>query len=1618
MAVKYRLIDKDRAKEVINRLNEISNNSTSTKKSSTGAVQLPMPNNSKADYLNNNKSSLIKPIETNIPFTNNVLPEDAKKLTSTDVKAMKEAIDLNKEIEKGGVDAVNAGIGHSLRSFLGGFQRGYAGIANFAMLPVAGVFQMAGNNDVANAILDEADEISARGNYNSSVNKDIKNGTLKTAGSVINSAGFTTSMLPLGRAGQAMSVAGNEMKDTLNYRRDNMGKAIATGAAKGIASYIIEGFTGGNLLSKGSLDDFASKTIANKFSSELGKKVASKIYEIGGEIAEEEIENQIDHIIDKMINNKDLPNAEQWMNEAGETAKETFLTTVLLHLLGMGGDTYREVSKYTDNDIETQKYIQEAEKIIKQENLDNKLKQNVAKEQVNAQEQQIISQDNKMAQNGNIEQSNNKYITQEFKQGLEKFKSKKYNQTDNIQVLNELPQYFYNLGYETNEPLYLNMSKLDTVMKTPKGRFKNKNQHGITMDIIEKLPEAINNPLNVIKSRSENGRYNNRFVIITDLTDQYGDIVVIPVEINSNSANILDINKITSIYGKENYDVPYTNDTKSYMDYNKDNIVYDIDNERSSFSNYRLLSPSETKTTSINNIVPPSNENVNTTNYSMQNERNNAQKLPKADKTIQDVGLPTAENTTANEDTSQTTEKADILPVTPEQKARKHYKSIIESNYTTDEAKAIAKELMNSDTYEPESNVKQLETADKRIQTSGAESELNSLMSRAINGGTIKADDIAVGERLIQYYSKTGDKTKLRDAIHATAMAGTAAGQTVQAFNLLNHQTPEGQAIWLQRSVEKMNNDLKKKRGNNAEQFNLTPEMIAKIVSSENTEQLNNNLDEVYKELGQQVSKSTMEKIDVWRYFAMLGNFRTHIRNLSGNFFMGITQDVKNKVAGGIEDVVAKFNPDMERTHTIKRPSQEVLEFAKKDIKNVKAELSGNKYTPKSMLQNNMRTFKRDAMENTLGKLFKWNDTLLEAEDALGLKSGYKKALAEYITANDIDIDNITDKQLAKARRYAVQEAKERAFHQANTIASAINSFTNKNKITKAVGDAAIPFVKTPANIAKTGIEYSPAGLAKSIVYDTVQLRQGNINVNQYIDNLSKGLTGSAITVLGYALAEAGVLKASGGDDEKKEQFDEQSGKQAYSIQIGDKTFSIDWLAPVGIPLMVGAEIHEGLSQNKDEKTSKSSDDEEPLNKFLDRAQVVTDSMASTLNPMVEMSMISGLVSSIRSFAKGDTQALSGMMTNMGKSYINQFVPTGLGHIAKATDTVERDTTSTKSGTVEKAIDSTINQIKSKVPGLRQTLPTKKDIWGEEQKLNDNWALRFIEAGILPMNIKQIKDNKVVNELNRLYEKNGESSVLPTTINKKITIDGQDYRLTNEEFNKYKTSYGRTSYELINNLIGSSDYNKLSEAEKQTAIEKIYTYAKEQIKVDYAKEKNLNYEESKLSQTINAFKKANANVSNYFEYLGQIQDSDKNAEKINILANANYSDKTKEAIYSNSIGTDDSLYSIMKNSGINISKYLNYKTQEFESDKEDDGTTTGKTVSKSKQKKVYDYVNNMKITYEQRLLLLGTQYKLTDQERNNLAKYVSSLKISPDEKLKIFEKLKGFTTYKNGDVKW
>ena len=144
-------------------------------------------------------------------------------------------------------------------------------------------------------------------------------------------------------------------------------------------------------------------------------------------------------------------------------------------------------------------------------------------------------------------------------------------------------------------------------------------------------------------------------------------------------------------------------------------------------------------------------------------------------------------------------------------------------------------------------------------------------------------------------------------------------------------------------------------------------------------------------------------------------------------------------------------------------------------------------------------------------------------------------------------------------------------------------------------------------------------------------------------------------------------------------------------------------------------------------------------------------------------------------------------------------------------------------------------------------------------------------------------------------------------------------------------------------------------------------------------------------------------------------------DKINIILKSNYSDKERTAIYENYIkSSNDSLYDVAKKVGINIKDILKYKLQDFSSDKEDDGTVKGKTVSGSGKSKVISYLNTTNLSYDDKLVLLGLNYALEDNEqKKRLFTYINNKSgLSKKEKIDIFTKMdSNFTVNKDGTIK-
>lgn len=255
-----------------------------------------------------------------------------------------------------------------------------------------------------------------------------------------------------------------------------------------------------------------------------------------------------------------------------------------------------------------------------------------------------------------------------------------------------------------------------------------------------------------------------------------------------------------------------------------------------------------------------------------------------------------------------------------------------------------------------------------------------------------------------------------------------------------------------------------------------------------------------------------------------------------------------------------------------------------------------------------------------------------------------------------------------------------------------------------------------------------------------------------------------------------------------------------------------------------------------------------------------------------------------------------------------------------------------KNGMAKKA-DQFVKQSMAKIPGLSQKLPTRQTIWGEDKKRSNSLVRRILETAVLPWNQEKVIEDATNEELLSVFHETGEH-VLPTIPDKKLTIDGEEYTATSEEYNTMKKQFGKTSKQLLDDLMSSKNYSNLTPEQKVKTIEDVYSYAKEQLKSDYAGKNGLKLKNSALYNTIDGLKDKNADISSYLSFKSEVSEIKKDSDKLKSLRNIETDSKTKSIIYEETFdGTSDDKkgeYAELKdyygNENI-INQYLDYKVK-------------------------------------------------------------------------------------------
>lgn len=715
--------------------------------------------------------------------------------------------------------------------------------------------------------------------------------------------------------------------------------------------------------------------------------------------------------------------------------------------------------------------------------------------------------------------------------------------------------------------------------------------------------------------------------------------------------------------------------------------------------------------------------------------------------------------------------------------------------------------------YSKDTNAQELARALKWIKKNGEESGTNGFeesLDKILNNptGYLTKDGQAKMVAMIGMAAASGNARAQAQLMSIYGKQGTNLGQAFQARQLFTLMTPEGRQMAVHRMLENTQAELAKKNVDVTLEFS---EWIYKAAAAAEEEgDFQKVLDAAYQELGEQIPANWKDRLRSIRMLSMLANPRTHIRNIIGNALFIPAVGLKNKM-GALMELGMKPG---ERTKTLSLVlPKEIRDFARQDAVHIKDVLTGEaKFNEGTKIKQNQEMF---------GKVFKvlsdLNSKALEGEDWIFLKGHYRRALGGWMVANGYTIDQVKSNPelLDQGRAYAVEEAQKATYRDLNKTAQVLNEASRKGGFVGFMVDAALPFKKTPANILRRGLEYSPLGVAKSIYSLATQMKSGKVTANQVIDQLCAGLSGTAVMALGFFLAGSGFITCGMDDDEDK--FDEAKGAQKYAIKLfgTDVTFTLDWAAPMSMPLFVGAAI-----RNQTEKEG-GIDIEEAINAF-----------GNISEPVFNLSMLDGINSLLKTSSYDETPVLTQILSKVVTNYAGSYVPSVFGAFARTIDDKQRKAfvEQGKNKGVMGNVRYMLEQAQNKIPGYNQQNIAVRNIWGEEK--TSGLVERILENFILPGYVSKVEDDPIIDEMGRLFDLTGDPKMIPDedpdksiTYTVPTTKEKITHVLTDKEWDRYKEVRGKTAYAGLSELINNADYKNATAAVQVQMIKDVWSRA-------------------------------------------------------------------------------------------------------------------------------------------------------------------------------------------------
>ena len=462
-------------------------------------------------------------------------------------------------------------------------------------------------------------------------------------------------------------------------------------------------------------------------------------------------------------------------------------------------------------------------------------------------------------------------------------------------------------------------------------------------------------------------------------------------------------------------------------------------------------------------------------------------------------------------------------------------RTILEAKATPDEMVPSIEKLAVKGTfsYDAYSDEKAISDAAGKITKVGWGQALTD-WTESMRKGEVSKANTAMGWALYNNAANSGDAKTALSILENMVAHQRSAAQALQATRILKQLSPETQLYGVQRSVENLQEEINQRFGDSkGPELKIDQELAERFLRAKDQEARDAALRDIYRDIGRQMPSRFRDKWNAWRYLAMLGNPRTHVRNVLGNAGFAPVVAVKNLTATAIEEAVYRVSGGkLERSKAMvgaSKGDRALLSAAWGDYAKVQeTALGGGKYSDFANANKYVEEGRTIFRLKPLEAARKGNGAALDAEDVWFSKHHYAYAMAQYCKARGITAEQIRQgKGVKEARAYAVREAQKATYRDTNAFSQAFSELgrsirPGNNKVRKGVSlamEGILPFRKTPANILARGVEYSPIGLMVGIKQAAFDVKSGKKTGAEAIDSISAGLTGTGLLLLGVYLA-------------------------------------------------------------------------------------------------------------------------------------------------------------------------------------------------------------------------------------------------------------------------------------------------------------------------------------------------------------------------------------------------------------------------------------------------------------------------------------------------------------------